>query len=68
MMQFTPVGSLIRDAYETDDFIVTSNASVFLIVLAVLDLPSVLALDSGKTQGYGMMIWFKIAAVLTILG
>lgn len=67
-MQFSPVLTIVRDAYNTTDFIISSNATVFLITLAILDLPSVYLLDSGKTQGYGMFIWFKIAALLTILG
>ena len=56
------------EGYETNDFIVSSNATVFLIILAILDLPSVYLIESGKTQGRGMMIWFKIACVLTLVG
>lgn len=68
MMQFSPVLAIVRDAYNTTDAIISSNATVFLIILAVLDLPSVYLLDSGATQGRGMFIWFKIAAFLTIIG
>ena len=68
MMQLSPVLSIVRDAYQTSDFIVATNATVFLIILAILDLPSVYLLDSGKTQGYSMAICFKIASLLTIVG
>lgn len=68
MMQFSPVLVLVRDTYGTTDAVVSSNGTVFLIVLAILDLPSVYLLDSGKTQGRGMYIWFKIAALLTLVG
>lgn len=68
MMTFTPVAALVRDGFEVGDFVVSSNASVFLFVLAVLDLPSAYLLDSGETQGEGMAKWFKIASFLTILG
>ena len=48
--------------------VVSTNATMFLILLAILDLPSVYLLDSGKTQGKGMYLWFKIGSLLTILG
>ena len=60
--------AIIIDAYETTDFVVSSNATIFLIVVAILNFPSVYLLDSGKSQGYGMYVWFKIASFLTILG
>lgn len=68
MMILSPITAVVSDAYETNDFIVTSNATIFLIVIAILDLPSVYMLDSGKSQGYGMMVWFKIGSLFTIVG
>lgn len=37
-------------------------------MIAILDLPSVYMLDAGRTQGYGMMVWFKISSFLTVIG
>ena len=68
MILFTPVGGYIRDTYHTTDSIITSNVTVFHIIVAVLDLPSVLLLDAGRTQGQGMIICFKISFALTIIG
>ena len=49
MILFTPVGGYIRDTYHTTDSVITSNVTVFHIIVAVLDLPSVLLLDAGRT-------------------
>ena len=68
MILFTPLSGFVRDAYNTTDSIVSSNVTVFHIVVAVLDLPSVLLLDAGRSQGYGMIVCFKISFAFTIIG
>ena len=68
MTILAPVATIVRDAYGTNDNVISSNATVFYIIGAVLDIPSVFMLDSGKSQGAGMAIWFKIACAVTILG
>lgn len=68
MIIFSPVATLIRDAYQTSDSVVTTNVTVFHITVAILDLPSVFMLDVGKKQGFGMMMCFKISFALIILG
>ena len=68
MMQFSPVLAIIIDAYETTDLVVSSNGTVFFIVLAILNFPSVYLLEQGQTQGEGLNKYFKIAAVLTVIG
>jgi hypothetical protein len=68
MILFTPVSGFVRDTYHTTDSIITSNVTVFHITVAILDLPSVLLLDSGRTQGFGMIVCFKIAFAFTIIG
>lgn len=68
MILFTPISGFVRDAYNTNDSIISSNVTVFHIVVAILDLPSVLLLDSGRTQGFGMIVCFKISFALTIIG
>lgn len=64
----TPIGVLVKDAYHTESFIVSSNNIMFYVMLFVLIVPCVYLLDSGRTQGHGMMIWFKIACTCTIVG
>ena len=65
---WAPVGSLIRDAYETHDYWVSGQSTIFLLITALLDLPSVRALDYGKKPGYGMMLSLKASAFITIFG
>lgn len=68
MIVWSPISTLIRDAYATQDSVITSNVTVFHIIVATLDLPSVFLLDSGKSQGYGMMCCFKVSFALMIMG
>ena len=68
MIIFTPLSSFVRDAYHTSDSVLSSNVTIFHITVAILDLPSVLLLDSGCTQGFGMLVCFKTAFAFTIIG
>lgn len=68
MMVFSPITAILRDAYETTDTMVDSNATVFFIVTLIVNFPSVYLLESGETQGKGMSTWFRRACILTIVG
>lgn len=64
MMVFSPITAILRDAYETSDNVVDSNAAVFFIFNLLINIPSVFLLESDD----GMSKWFKRASLLTILG
>ena len=68
MSIFSPISVILRDAYQTSEEIVDSNATVFFVLNLLVNLPSVYLLESGNSQGEGMSIWFKRAAVATMVG
>jgi hypothetical protein len=68
MMVFTPVSAILRDAYETNNAVIDSNATIFFIMCLLLNIPSVQLLESGDSNGDGMALWFKISSLLTLVG
>ena len=48
-MLFTPISTLLRDAYKTDDKIINSNATVFFIIITIFNVPSAYLLNQGET-------------------
>ena len=68
MSIFSPISAILRDAYQTSEEIVDSNATVFFVLNLVVTLPSVYLLESGDTLGEGMQVWCKRAAVATMVG
>lgn len=49
MMVFSPITAILRDAYETSDIVIDSNAIVFFIFNLAVNIPSVFLLESGDT-------------------
>ena len=67
-MIFTPVSAILREAYETNDIVIDSNATIFFIMCLLFNIPSVHLLESGDSNGEGMAVWFKRASLLTLMG
>lgn len=56
MTSFSAVSSQVAKGYGTSEIVVNTATISFFVSFIVMNFPSIIGLEAGKTQGFGMMI------------